>query len=285
MRLGFYTYSYTDRQRMPIATCLERIAKVGYSGIDVSGTNGVSADPRSVSHSLRRLNRQTAERWGLRIEAVITHAPLADSLAAPSTPRLDLEGTVDLAVELGAEIVTFHMGRYPTAVPHDTFWKRVVSRIRQASDYGAARHVVLAVDGIWPDWVDDSPETLERLFADVDSPNFGVNFDPSYLALTGVDPARFADRFARRIVHAHLKDYTGKYPAWTERIPGRGVMDYAAVFRALDRIKFAGSCAAECFTTMKFEEACDGSLKALTTAACQAGVRFARNQRPIGAGP
>ena len=49
MRLGFYTYSYTDRQRMPIGQCLERIARTGYSGIDVSGTDGPSADPRSVS--------------------------------------------------------------------------------------------------------------------------------------------------------------------------------------------------------------------------------------------
>ena len=166
------------------------------------------------------------------------------------------------------------MGGYPPGIPHDAFWKTIVSRIRQAADYGAGRHVVLAVDGIWPVWVDNSPDTLDRLFHDVGSPNFGVNFDPSYLALMDVDPAGFVKRFARRIVHAHLKDHVGKYPKWTDLIPGRGAMDYAAVFAALDRIKFAGSCAAECFTTMKFEEACDESFRALTAAARKAGVRF-----------
>jgi sugar phosphate isomerase/epimerase len=284
MRLGFYTYSYTDRLRMPVGPCLERIARTGYSGIDVSGTNGPAADPRSVSVELRQLTHQTAERLGLRIEAVITHAPLADSLAGPTAKPLDLEGTIDLAVELGAPVVTFHMGGYPPGIPHDAFWKSVVSRIRRAADYGAGRHVVLAVDGIWPVWVDNSPDTLDRLFHDVGSPNFGVNFDPSYLALMDVDPAGFVKRFPRRIVHAHLKDHVGKYPQWTEVLPGRGAMDYAAVFAALDRIKFAGSCAAECFTTMKFEEACDGSFQALTAAARKAGVRFQSNGRAAGAG-
>jgi sugar phosphate isomerase/epimerase len=284
MRLGFYTYSYTDRQRMPVGACLERIAHRGYTGIDVSGTDGPSKDPRSVSPELRRLTRQTAERLGLRIEAVITHAPLSDSLAGPMAKPLDLEGTVDLAVALGAEVVTFHMGGYPPGIPRDAFWKRTVARIRQAADYAAGRHVALAVDGIWPVWVDDSPDTLDRLFHDVGLPNFGVNFDPSYLALIDVDPAAFVKRFSRRIVHAHLKDHLGKYPHWTEVMPGRGAMDYAAVFAALDRVKFAGSCAVECFTTMKFEEACDNSFQLLTAAARKAGVGFKSNRRAAAAG-
>jgi sugar phosphate isomerase/epimerase len=281
MRLGFYTYSYTDRLRMPIATCLERIARTGYSGIDVSGTDGASTDPRSVSPELRRLTRETADRLGLQIEAVITHAPLADSLASPMATRLDLERTVDLAVDLGAPVVTFHMGGYPPGLFHEEFWKKVVARIRSAAKYAAARRIVLAVDGIWPSWVDSSPNELDRLFHDVGSPSFGVNFDPSYLTIMDVDPAGFVERFGNRIVHAHLKDYSGKYPQWTEQIPGSGQMHYAPVFAALDRIKFAGSCAAECFTTMKFEQACDDSFAALNAAAQQAAVQFDANKRKV----
>ena len=81
MRLAFYTYSYTDRLKMPIATCLQRVARAGYSGIDVSGTFGRSEDPASFDAARRRAMRETAEKLGLRIEAVITHAPLTDTLA------------------------------------------------------------------------------------------------------------------------------------------------------------------------------------------------------------
>jgi sugar phosphate isomerase/epimerase len=276
MRLGFYTYSYTDKLRMPVVPCLERIARTGYSGIDVSGTDGPSADPRSVSAALRKLTRETAERLGLRIEAVITHAQLTDSM---STARrgaipLDLAGTVDLAVDLGADVVTFHMGGYPEAAARDPFWRATMVVLRKAADYAAARHVQIAVDGIWPTWLVDSPETLDRMFHDVGAPNLGVNFDPSYLVLMGVDPVGFAKRFPSRIVHAHLKDHVGKLPRWTHLVVGRGEMNYAQVFAALERTRFGGSCAVECFTDMKFETACDDGFRAMTDAAAKAGVRF-----------
>lgn len=274
MRLGFYTYSYTDRLRMPIDACLERIAQTGYSGIDISGTDGASTEPKSVTPELRRLTRQTAERLGLRIEAVITHQELSHSLVDRSKPPLDLERSIDLAIEVGAEVVTFHMGGYPDGIARETFWRTIVDYIRRASDYGAARHIVLAVDGIWPVWIDDSPETLDRLFKEVDSPAFGVNFDPCYLVLMGIDPAAFAKRFSRRIVHAHLKDHVGRYPTWTHLIPGRGQMDYAKVVSALAAIRFTGSCAIECFTNMPFAGACDDGHRALTTAAEKAKTRF-----------
>jgi sugar phosphate isomerase/epimerase len=274
VRLGFYTYSYTDRLRMPLESCLERVARAGYSGIDISGTDGPSTDPRSVSPDLRRATRRTAERLGLQIEAVITHAPLTDSLVGPETSPLDLEGTVDLAVDVAADVVTFHMGGYPADVPREVFWDAIVERIRDAADYAAARRIFLAVDGIWPDWVDDSPDTLDRLFQAVGSPVFGVNFDPCYLVLMGIDPAAFAQRFAKRIVHAHLKDHVGRYPKWTHVIPGRGAMDYAKVFAALREIKFSRSCAVECFTNMPFADACDDGYRAMRTAAEKAGVRI-----------
>jgi fructoselysine 3-epimerase len=274
LRLGFYTYSYTDRLRMPLESCLKRIARAGYSGIDISGTDGPSTNPKSVSPDLRRLTRRTAERLGLQVEAVITHVPLSDSLVDLEKDPLDLEGTVDLAFDVGADVVTFHMGRYPAGVEREDFWDAVVARIRDAADYAASRRIFLAVDGIWPEWVDDSPETLDRLFQDVGSPVFGVNFDPCYLALMGIDTAGFARRFAKRIVHAHLKDHVGRYSNWTHLIPGRGDMDYAKVFAALHEIRFSRSCAVECFTNMPFAEACDDGYRAMTAAAQKAGARF-----------
>ncbi len=274
MRLGFYTYSYTDRLRLPLERCLKRIARAGYSGIDISGTDGPSTDPRSVSPELRRQTRRTAERLGLSVEAVITHAPLADSLVDSDKDPLDLAGTVDLAVDVGADVVTFHMGGYPADAAHEDFWQAIVAEIRDAADYAAKRRVFLAVDGIWPEWIDDSPDSLERLFQDVGSPVFGVNFDPCYLVLMGVDPAAFARRFASRIVHAHLKDHVGRSPKWKHLIPGRGTMDYAKVFAALRDIRFARSCAVECFTEMPFDEACDGGFRAMTAAAQREGIRF-----------
>ncbi|MDP7017426.1 MAG: sugar phosphate isomerase/epimerase [Pirellulaceae bacterium] len=274
MRLSFYTYSYTDRLDMPIEPCLKRIAKTGYSGIDVSGTNGPSADPNSFDRERRELTHRLAEKLELRVEAVITHAQLTDTLVDPNRKVLDLKGTVDLAQHLDCPVVTFHMGGYHAGVARDRLWRQVVDAIKDAADYGMARHVSLAVDGIWPVWIDNSPAELARLFKDVDRENFGVNFDPCYLALMGVDPVDFAKQFHRRILHCHIKDHRGKYPKWKHLLPGAGDMDYKRVFAALKRVKFAHSAAVECFTDMKFEQACDECFVDMKKAAGEADVDF-----------
>ena len=276
MRLSFYTYSYTDRLDMPIKLCLQRIAKAGYSGIDVSGTHGPSEDPGSFNEARRLLTRKTAEDLGLHIEAIITHAPLTDTLFDPNRKPLDLPGTIDLAQDLGAPVVTFHMGGYRDGVRRATVWKKTVDAIRAAADYAMARHVDLAVDGIWPIWIDDSPDSLQRLFDDVGAENFGVNFDPCYLTLIGVDPVAFAKRFHRRIVHGHLKDHRGKYPKWKHLLPGKGEMNYQRIFRGLAEVKFDKAVAVECFTDMKFEQACDECFVAMRDAAAAGGVAFAK---------
>jgi sugar phosphate isomerase/epimerase len=270
MKLSFYTYSYTDRLKLPIADCLARIAKVGYAGIDESGTFGASEDPHSVTSERRRLLRDIARKHGLSVEAVVTHAELTTTLARRQP--LDLQGTVDLAVALGARVVTFHMGGPTPERTNEDLWRNVVEGIRAAVRYAEARHVSIVVDGIWPSWIVNSPGTLQRLFDDVGEGDFGVNFDPCYLTLMGVDPAPFVRRFAARIRHAHLKDYVGRYPKWEHRIPGQGEMDYVRVFAALAEAKFRGSMAVECFTDMKFEEACDRGYAAMKEALRKAGV-------------
>jgi sugar phosphate isomerase/epimerase len=269
MKLSFYTYSYTDRLKLPVADCLTRIAKVGYAGIDESGTFGASEDPHSVHAERRKRIHDTARQQKLTVEAVVTHAELTTTLARKLP--LDLKGTVDIATDLGARVVTFHMGGSVQDHTDDAQWRSVVEALRPAVRYAEARHVSIAVDGIWPTWLVHSPETLQKLF-DAVGGDIGVNFDPCYLVLMGLDPVSFVRRFESRIRHVHLKDYVGKYPKWEHRIPGQGDMDYIPIFAALAKSKFTGSMAVECFTDMKFEEACDQGYAAMTAALRKAGV-------------
>lgn len=254
--MAFYTYSYTDRLEMSIEPALEKIAATGYDSIDISGTHGASADPRSVTPQLRQLTCQTAERLGLKIEAIITHGTLTDSLFGEEP--LDLKGSVDLAVDVGAPLVVFHMGG-PTddAARRQEAWKRVVDYVGEALDYAAPHWVKLAVDGVWKDWIVDTPESFLQLHEEIGSPFFGVNFDPCYLTLMGLDPVEVARLWKGRIVHGHLKDHAGSDPDLEHRIPGQGEMQYRRVVRALEEIGFGEAIAVETFTNMDFDEACE----------------------------
>ena len=269
MRLAFYTYSYTDRLEMPLEPALERIAETGYDGIDISGTHGQSADPLSVTRELRQLTRVTAERLGLEIEAIITHAALADSLFT-DTP-LDLEASIDLAVDVGAPLVVFHMGgpRDDEARRREArseAWRRVVACIKEALDYAIPRDVVLAVDGVWKDWIVETPEAFLQMHDEIGSSSFGINFDPCYLMLLGHDPTEVAHMWNERIVHAHLKDHVGTPPDVEHRIPGRGDVDYPRVVQVLKDIGFSAAISIETFTNMDFHEACEGGYAALAPA-------------------
>ena len=265
MRLAFYTYSYTDRLEMPLEPALEKIAATGYDGIDISGTHGPSADPRSVTPELRAQTRSIADRLGLTIEAVITHANLANSLFTDEP--LDLKGSVDLAVDVGAPLVVFHMGGpKDDAAQRAEAWRRVVAYLQDALAYAEPRNVQLAVDGVWADWLTDTPERFLELHGEVGSASFGINFDPCYLTLLGLDPVAVAHQWQGRIVHAHLKDHIGTYPDWDHKIPGRGSLDYPRIVQGLRDIGFAEALAIETFVTMDFAESCAVGYAALAPA-------------------
>ena len=262
MRLAFYTYSYTDRLDMPIEPALEKIAATGYDGIDISGTHGPSADPQSVTPELRTLTRATADRLGLTVEAIITHASLANSLYTDEP--LDLKGSVDLAIDTGAPLVVFHMGGPgEDGPPREDMWRRVVDYLKAALDHAAPRNIKLAVDGVWHGWLTDTPAAFLQLHDEVGSDYFGVNFDPCYLALRNYDPVAVAQQWQHRIFHAHLKDHVGTYTKWDHKIPGQGDLDYPRIVRGLKDIGFSEAISIETFVTMDFDEACEVGYTAL----------------------
>jgi len=275
MRLAFYTYSYTDRSKLPVSECFARIARAGYAGVDESSTFGEAINSDSVTLDRRKLIRDAARRHKLRIEAIVTHAELTATLG--TNQPLDLKAGIDLAADLSADVVTFHLGGPRRDLSERELRQKTIAAIKSAADHGDSKHVTLAIDlGVWPTWIISTPDGLARMFDDVGSDSFGVNFDPSYLAITGIDPVAFVKRFANRIRHVHLKDHVGKYPKWEHRIPGQGEFDFVPMILALAEAKFSGSLAVECFPTMKFEEACDAGHAAMAAAFEKAGIALMR---------
>ncbi len=79
--------------------------------------------------------------------------------------------------------------------------------------YGALRDVLaatgtkLSIEG-WPGCNAQccNPESYRAFLKEMNSPQYGINFDPSHLIRMGIDPLRFVNEFAPHVVHVHGKD-------------------------------------------------------------------------------
>lgn len=271
MKLGFYTYSYIDRLKMGIEPVLEEVAAAGFDGLDVSATWHDDLDPALMPASARDRYVKSAARLGLEIEGVVTHLGLVQALRQGQP--INLRGAVDVAVDLGAKVVTVHIG-YADCMMVETgkVWRQAVAHLQEAAAYADDRGVAIALDGIWSSFLVHSPELVIRLIEDVGSRAFRFNFDPCYIELAGHSLDLATPLLAPYCVHAHIKDYRGRYPEFEHCIPGEGVIDHARYIATLAQSRYDRYLINECFIDAPLERACAVGYATLSQAmaACNA---------------
>jgi sugar phosphate isomerase/epimerase len=98
-----------------------------------------------------------------------------------------------------------------------------------------------------------SPAIWRRMFNDIPSPSFGLNYDPSHFALQFMDPVSPLREFRDKLFHVHAKDVqifperlnevgVFAHPAqWHQpRIPGYGEIDWARFMAGLTAAGYDG---------------------------------------------
>jgi sugar phosphate isomerase/epimerase len=103
-----------------------------------------------------------------------------------------------------------------------------------------------------------SPAIWRRMFEEIPSPNFGLNYDPSHLVWQQMNYLAPLSEFASRMFRVHLKDASIDrqrldqvgilaYPLefHTPKLPGRGDIDWASFFAALEKSGYDGPVCVE----------------------------------------
>ncbi len=170
---------------------------------------------------------------------------------------------IDLTVRMGARHCRTLSGqRYPDLSRADGI-ARTVEGIHRSLDYAARRNVVLCMenhykDGTWryPEFAQPEDIFLE-IIGQIDSPHFGVQYDPSNAFVGGFDPVRFLEKVRDRVVTMHASDRylapgatlddlksgdgsLGYASALRHGETGKGLNDYDAIFRLLAEVGFDG---------------------------------------------
>lgn len=188
-----------------------------------------------------------------------TH-PDADERARQVQRQRD---AIDLCVALGVRHCRTLSGQRVPDMSRADGVARTVEGITRSLEYAAERDVVLCMenhykDGNWryPEFAQAEDVFLE-IIGQIDSPWFGVQYDPSNAIVGGYDPIAFLEKVKHRVVTMHASDRyleegarlddlqqadgsTGYSAALKHGETGRGLNDYDAIFRILAGVGYSG---------------------------------------------
>jgi sugar phosphate isomerase/epimerase len=138
--------------------------------------------------------------------------------------------------------------------------EQVVLAIKELLPFAEENGVILSLENHYKDNYWKFPEFAQRMdvFVEIvdriDSPWFGVNYDPSNAILAGEDPLELLDRVKHRVVSMHASDRYLKYGTieelrkeedsvgYASRLAhgeiGKGMNDYDRIFSTLNTVRF-----------------------------------------------
>jgi sugar phosphate isomerase/epimerase len=178
-----------------------------------------------------------------------------------------LRAVIRAAARLGVRQVNTFIGRDWKKTVEDN-WPRFLEAWRPLIALAEAQGVRIGIENCpmyftrdeWPGGKNlaTCPAIWRRMFAEIPSPNFGLNYDPSHLVWQQMDYLGPIEEFAGRIFHVHAKDAqldrdrlndVGVLATPLEyhqpRLPGQGDIDWAAFLAALARAGYRGPVAIE----------------------------------------
>lgn len=244
-----------DRTRLSLATFLRpgmdlwtwiRLAQeLELGGVEIRADPGIG-HPDEISLEDRRKLRALQEKGlTLSVHMPIHGVNLTWPVRAVAAASLgELVNTVDLAGEIGADVVVLHPGRLPEEyLPFPKWHTRSLDLLRFSLALllpHAAKHGVnLALENLGNGRDRGLVQTLEEhrvLLAEF--PELWACFDLGHLHTLGGSPQPYIEALARRLIHVHFHDNHGD---WDAHLPlDDGTAPWREAVQALRKTGFSG---------------------------------------------
>jgi sugar phosphate isomerase/epimerase len=141
--------------------------------------------------------------------------PLAPDLREARTYVDHIKRVIRAASLLEVPVVNTFVGRDPSKTV-DENWPRFLKTWKPIVAYAEAHGVKVAIENCpmfftrdeWPGGKNlaTTPAIWRRMFSDIPSKNFGLNFDPSHFVWQGMDYCGVLREFKSKLFHLHAKD-------------------------------------------------------------------------------
>ncbi len=247
----------SDLLKLPFEESIQKSKEIGVSGVQLYAVSGL-LNPDTITADEKAFVKRVIAENGLEISALCGDLGGGFGKAEQNPPKIEKsKRIVDLALELGTNIITTHIGVVPEDFTCDTF-KNMQQACNQLAEYANAHNAYFAIE--------TGPEPsarLKRFLDSLDCKGVAVNLDPANLAMViGEDAVEAVHNLKDYIVHTHAKDgklikkvdplyiYEDfddsdlggeKLDALFKELPlGQGQVDFAAYLAALEEIGYSG---------------------------------------------
>nr|WP_242694128.1 sugar phosphate isomerase/epimerase family protein [Proteiniclasticum aestuarii] len=188
--------------------------------------------------------------------------PMDGNLEAREKTIAHLKKVIEASAKLGINMVTTFLGRDQGKTVKENLelfreiWPPIIALAEEKKVKIAIENCpMLFGEDQWPGGQNlfTSPKIWREIFGIADSPNLGINFDPSHMIWQMMDYVEPVYTFKDRILHVHFKDIrlfqkkldevgTMAYPLeyMSPKLPGFGDVDWGALVSALNEIGYDG---------------------------------------------
>ncbi|MFI5382418.1 MAG: sugar phosphate isomerase/epimerase family protein, partial [Tepidisphaerales bacterium] len=273
MQLAFSTNAYL---KFSFGEAVRRLAAIGYAGVEIMA-DVPHAWPAFLLDEQKQALRDALAKNRLAISNInsfMMHA-VNDRRQRywhpswiepdPNYRAIRIDHTLrslTLARELGAKCITTEPGG-PLAPGQS--WSAglalFVEMLKPVIEHAEKEGVLLLIEPE-PGLLIETADQFLELMQHIDSPAVGLNFDIGHAYCVGDDPADTIPRLARYIRHFHLEDIAATR-AHHHLVPGEGAIDFAATFRAIRQIGYAGWVTIELYPYVDDPDAAAGWLGGL----------------------
>lgn len=301
IQLGFVSAIVPD---LSLQDVFKLAAEIGYSCVELMCWPPSRAERRyaGVTHiDVTQLDEAAIDRitglveeTGVQISGLGYYPnPLAPDPEVAAAAVEHIQRVMDAAARLGVTQVNTFVGRDWTQSV-DANWPRFLETWRPLVQYaeevgvriGIENCPMLFTDDEWPGGKNlaTSPAIWRRMFSDVPSPAWGLNYDPSHMVWQQMDYLSPIREFADRLYHLHAKDVrldqhrlndvgilATPLSYHTPKLPGLGEIDWGRFVSELTDVGYDGPLCVEVE-----DRAYEGSLQD-RTAALQQSHAFLRN--------
>jgi protein FrlC len=247
--LAFSTNAF---KKNTLTEAVNAIADIGYTGVEIMA-DVPHAFPPTFGFEQRKALRDLLQKRNLAVSNVNAFTLFAEGDTYHPTwieedPHkrqsriLHTANCISLAAELGAKTLSLQPGGplIGTNIPRGLAGRLFAEGLAEVLPVAKEHGITLAIEPEPGLYIETSAEYLEfknEYFAS--EPLIQMNCDVGHLFCVGEDPADVVRTYREHIVHVHLEDI-GANRVHQHLTPGKGVIDFAGIYRALDDIAYDG---------------------------------------------